>query len=81
MLLRIRADNLDLDRSYVRAMRDANPGITGNLKRINGVRDYGTTEAQIILGNGIADTISGPSMVSLPAREFRMACSMESMRK
>jgi len=58
MLLRIRAYNLDLDRSTVRAMRDAKPGITGNLKRINGVRDYGTTEAKIILGNGVADTIS-----------------------
>jgi len=31
MLLRIRADNLDLYRRYVHAMRDANPGIPGRV--------------------------------------------------
>ena len=56
-----------------RPMRNADPGITRQMNRIDGIRNHSSTESKVVLGDCIGDTI--PSVVERLAQrplEFRM---------
>ena len=57
MLFRIRTHYFDFNRAYLSPIRDADPSITRELKWIDRVRNYGSTETEIVLGNRVAGAI------------------------
>jgi hypothetical protein len=61
MFVRIRALNLNFNRCHVRAVRYSEPSIASKRKWINRVCNHCSTDAEIVLGDRITDTI--PSVI------------------
>ncbi|MGC2538681.1 MAG: hypothetical protein WA350_18000, partial [Candidatus Sulfotelmatobacter sp.] len=58
MLHRIRARDLDFDSSCLRPIRDTYPSIPCESKWIDGVRNHGSTETEIIFGDHVTNAIA-----------------------
>ena len=58
MLRRIRARDLDFDSSSLRPIRDTYPSIPCESKWIDGVRNHGSTETEIIFGDHVTNAIA-----------------------
>ena len=57
MLFRIGTHYFDFNRPYLSTVRDANPGIAGDLKWIDRIRNHGSTETEIVRGDRITGAI------------------------
>ena len=58
MLFRIRAGDLHFHDVRRDSIRDTDPSIPGNLKRIHGICYHASTEAEVVLGDRVADAIA-----------------------
>jgi hypothetical protein len=58
MLLTIGTDDLHFDGACPGPIRDTDPSITGELKRVHGVCDHGSTKTEVVRSDRITDTIA-----------------------
>jgi hypothetical protein len=57
MLLRVRTHQLNFSGAYLRPMRNVDPGIATQLNGIDRIRNHSSTQAKVVLGNRISNTI------------------------
>jgi len=57
MLLRASTYHLNFCSAYLRPLCDTDPGIASQLNGIDGIRNHSLTQAKVVLGDRIGDTI------------------------